>query len=66
MPDGDDEPVAGDHVQLTELDLLTLVDIAGGTKHGEQDGAVSLQLGPLVGGDGVVDDQMVQLEFGRH
>ena len=29
MPDGDDEPVAGDHVQLTELDLLTLVDHSG-------------------------------------
>jgi hypothetical protein len=31
VSDGDDEPVAGDHVQLTELDLLTLVDIAVGT-----------------------------------
>ena len=29
--DGDDEPVASDHVQLTELDLLTPVVIAGGT-----------------------------------
>ena len=30
--DGDDEPVASDHVQLTELDLLTPVVIAGGNE----------------------------------
>jgi len=66
VPDGDDEPVAGDHMQLTELNLLTLVDIARRTKHGEQDVAVPLQLGPLVGRDGVVDDKMVQPEFGRY
>ena len=64
--DGDDEPAAGDHMQLTELDLLTPVDIAGGTKHGEQDCAVPLQFRPLVGGDGIIDDQMVQPEFGRN
>src|SRR5215216_4362603 len=64
--DGDDEPVASDHVQLTELDLLTPVVIARGTKHGEQDCAVPLQFGPLVGGDCIIDDQMVQPEFGRN
>ena len=53
-------------MQLTELDLLTPVVIAGGTKHGEQDCAVPLQFGPLVGGDGIIDDQMVQPEFGRN
>jgi hypothetical protein len=30
--DGDDEPLASDHVQLTELDLLTPVVIAGGNE----------------------------------
>src|SRR5215213_154716 len=64
--DGDDKPVASDHVQLTELDLLTPVDIAGRTKHGKQDCAVPLKLGPLVGGDGIIDDQMVQPKFGRN
>ena len=66
VSDGDDEPAAGDHMQLTELDLLTPVDIAGGTKHGEQDCAVPLQFGPLVGGDGIIDDQMGQPQFGRN
>ncbi len=36
VPDGDDEVLADEHVQLAELDLLDVVEVAGGAQHDEQ------------------------------
>ena len=60
---GDDEVRPDEHVHLAELDPLALVDVARRSEHDEQDVAVALQLGPLVGRDGVLDRERVQLEL---
>ena len=51
-----------DH-HLADLDELLAVDVARGLEHDEERvAAVDLELGPLVGVDGVLDGQRVQLE----
>ena len=57
VPDGDDEVRADEHVQLAELDLLHIVEVAGRAQHREQGVAVPLQLGPLMRGDRVLNGQ---------
>ena len=64
MPDGDHEVRADEHVQLAELDLLDVVEVARGAQHHEQRGAVALELGSLVRGDRVLDREFVQPELG--
>ena len=44
---------------------LVVVDVAGRAEHDEQQVAVALQLGPLVGGDRVLDGEGVQPELLR-
>jgi hypothetical protein len=63
VPHSDDEVRADEHVQLAELDLLDLVEVAGGVQHQEQGVVVALELGALVGNDGVLDDELVELEL---
>ena len=53
-------------MDLAELDLLDLVQVAGGAQHREQGVAVAFQLGSLVGDDGVLDRQLVQAELLGH
>ena len=65
MPDRHHEVRAGEYVQLAELDLLGLVEVAGRPQHGEQGVAVALQLGALVRRDRVLHGQRVQAELRR-
>ena len=55
VPDGDDEVGPDEDVELAELDLLDVVEVAGGPQDHEQGVAVALELGPLVGDDRVLD-----------
>ena len=64
VADGDHEVGTDEHVDLAELDLLGLVEVARRAQHDEQRVAVALQLGPLVGDDGVLDGELVELELG--
>ena len=66
MPDGEHEVGADEHVDLAEVDLLDVVEVAGGAQHHEQGVAVAFQLGPLVGDDRVLDGQLVQPELLGH
>ena len=63
VADGEHEVRADEDVDLAELDLLDLVEVAGGAQHHEQGVAVALQLGALVGDDRVLDGQLVQAEL---
>ncbi len=65
VPDGQHEVRADEHVDLAELDLLDVVEVAGGAQHHEQGVAVAFQLGPLVGDDGVLHRHLVQPELLR-
>ena len=53
-------------VDLAELDLLDVVEVGGRAKDDEQRVAVALELGPLVGDDGVLDGDLVQAELLGH
>ena len=53
-------------MDLAELHLLDVVQVAGGAQDDEQGVAVALQLGPLVGDDGVLDGQLVEAELLGH
>jgi hypothetical protein len=64
VADGDDEAAPGEQLDLGELDDLQVVVVAGGLEHEEQAVAVAFELGPLVGLDGVLDGEGVQLELG--
>jgi hypothetical protein len=57
--------VADEDVELAEVDLLDLVEVSGRAEHHEQRVPVSVRLGPLVGDDGVLDRQLVQVELLR-
>ncbi|GGD26980.1 hypothetical protein GCM10007231_28010 [Nocardioides daphniae] len=59
MPHGDDEVGAGEDVHLAELHPFLPLQVAGRAQHGEEHVAVALDLRPLVGGDGVLDGQVV-------
>ena len=63
MADGEHEVRADEDVHLAELDLLDVVEVAGGAQHDEQRVAVALQLRPLVGDDRVLDGELVQAEL---
>ena len=63
MPDRDHEVRSDEHVDLAELDRLRLVDVASRPQDQEQDVAVPLELGPLVGVNRVLDCQFVELEL---
>ena len=63
VADGDHEARAEEDHHLADLDELLAVDVARGLEHDEERvAAVDLELGPLVGVDGVLDGQRVQLE----
>ena len=63
VADGDDEVLPEEDVDLTELDPLHVVEVAGGLEHHEQRPAVALHLGPLVGVQRVLHRQRVKLEL---
>ena len=63
VADGDDEVGADEDVDLAELDLLDVVEVARRAQDHEERVAVALELGPLVGDDGVLDGQLVQAEL---
>jgi hypothetical protein len=50
-------------VQLAELDLLDIVQITSGVQYDEQRVVVPLELGALMGDDGVFDRELVQREL---
>ena len=62
----DDEVGAHEHVDLTGLDGVVLVDVPERLEHQEQAFVVSLQLGPLMGGHRVFYRQRVQVEHVGH
>ena len=67
VADRDHEALADEDHDLADLDELVAVDVAGGLEHHEQRvAAVDLELGALVGVDGVLDGQRVQLEVLAH
>ena len=51
-----------EHHDLVDLDDLFGVDVAGRLEHDEQAVAVALELRPLVGVDGVLDGEGVEVE----
>ena len=63
VADDDDEAVADEHVDLAHLDLLGLVDVAGGLEHDEDRLVVHLELGSLVRVQSVLDGELVELEL---
>ena len=63
VADDDDEAVTDEHVDLAHLDLLGLVDVAGGLEHDEHRLVVDLELGTLVGVQRVLDGELVELEL---
>ena len=70
MPDRDHEVRADEDHHLTGLDhlagagQLVVLDVTSGLEDREQRVAVPLELGPLMGGDGVLDGERMQREFG--
>ena len=66
VPDGDDEVRADEHVDLAGLHGVLRVDVPERLEHQEQRVVVALELGPLVGVDGVLDGEVVQPEGDRH
>jgi hypothetical protein len=64
VTDVDEEAVADEHLGLAELDLLHVVEVAGRLEHQEDRFVVALQLGHLVGLEGVFDRQRMELEGG--
>ena len=63
VPDGDDELVADEDEDLTELDLLGVGDPARSLEDDEQSVAVHLELRALVGLDRVLDCKLVEVEL---
>ncbi|CRK52255.1 hypothetical protein RHCRD62_40142 [Rhodococcus sp. RD6.2] len=49
----------------TEFDLLHVVEIAGRAQDDQQRGVLSFEFGSLVGSDGIVDREMMQVELVR-
>ena len=66
VPDGHDERVPDEEHQVAELDLLGLLVVAHRLEDDEQGVVVLLDLGSLVGLEGVLDGQGVQRELGGH
>lgn len=63
MPHGDHEVAADEDVQLAEVDLFGIVEVARGAQHHEERAAVALQFGPLVCLQGVFDGERVEVEL---
>ena len=57
-----EEPFAEEGLDLPELDVLQLLDVAGGLQHHEEAVVVLLELGALVGLEGVLDGELVEVE----
>lgn len=64
MADRDQEVRADEDVELGEVDLLLGVEVAGGAQDDEEGVAVALQLGALMGLQGVLDGEFVEVELG--
>lgn len=64
MADRDQEVRADEDVELGEIDLLLGVEVAGGAQDDEEGVAVALQLGALMGFEGVFDGEFVEVELG--
>src|SRR5215207_7144504 len=64
MPDRHNVIGTEEDVQLTEFDLLLLIEVASRTEHGEEQRTVPLQLWTLMGGDRIIDGQWVEAELG--
>ena len=65
VPDADDEVAAHEQVDLAGLDGVVLVDVPERLEDQEQPVVVALELGPLVGLEGVLDGQRVQARTPR-
>jgi hypothetical protein len=66
VADRDDEVRPHEGVDLAELDRLLLLHVARRLEHHEKRLAVAFDLGPLVGLEGVLHRQLVQLELAGH
>src|SRR5215210_5887331 len=60
---GNHEVVSHEDMDFTELDPLLLIQVTGRLENDEENPAVALQLGPLVGLRRVLDRQPVQVEL---
>lgn len=65
MSHGEHEVAADEDMQLPEIDLFGVVEVARGAQDDEEGAAVALQLGALVGLQGVLDGEGVEVEFRR-
>ena len=66
VADGDDEVLSCKDVKFPELDLFGCIEVPCGPKDGEERRSVALELRTLMGCDGVLYGQLVQLEFMSH
>ena len=55
-------PSPEEGLDLPELDVLQLLEVAGGLQHHEEAVVVLLELGALVGLEGVLDGELVEVE----
>ena len=60
------KPSPDEDQDLAELDGLLRVEVARGLQDDEERVVVRLELGPLVGLDGVLDGELVELELAPH
>src|SRR5207244_13350436 len=65
VPYRQDEVATDKHVQLAEVDLLGVVQVARGPQDDKQGVAVSFQLRPLMRDDRVLDSEFMQRELPR-
>jgi hypothetical protein len=63
VPHGDDEPLADEDEDLTELDVVLLVDVPRGLQDEEDVFVVELELRPLVALRRVLDGELVETEL---
>ncbi len=66
VADGDDEIGTDEDMDLPEVHLLHVVEVGGRLEDDEQHVVVALELGPLVGDDGVLQRDLVQPELVGH
>lgn len=62
VPDGHDVPRTDEDAELAGLHGVTLVDVPEGAQDDDDRLAEPLDLGPLVGLEGVLDGELVQVE----
>ena len=63
VTDGDDETLTHEHVQLAELHRLRVVVVGRWPQYDEKRVTVTLELGPLMAGERVVDGELMKREF---